>query len=171
MMTDLTKNMLKSISEARNSNSELYVDDQNRMIPDNQSPPKDEISNNGRAHTQNVACIEHRGLLHRSVSECTMTEALARSNLLFAALPVLVEGSSRVEPDHLIFHNGQVAFIELDGPTHLLIPPEKEEARVFRIKKEGFKVFRFQLPPVNEVTVEWAQERIQEVINYLGRAA
>ena len=75
------------------------------------------------------------------------------------------------KPDFLLFHAGQTAFIEVDGPHHLSIPKQKEDARLSRVRAEGFMVFRFQLPPKSDLTVLWAQERIKEVINYLGRAA
>ena len=168
--TDLKRNMLKSAAYAKQSQAELHVDDGNRIIiPDHAS--SSELSNSGRAHTSNIASIEHRHFKHRSVSECYVTEAAVRMRILFAPLAVIGEGMKRVEPDFLIFSNKKVIFVELDGPTHQSISVELEAARLARIKSEGFTVIRFKLPPINELSLEWAMNLLKEVLELTGRAA
>ena len=170
-MTDLVKNMQRSVAYSKESETQLYVDDNNLLIPDNKALPIGQVANNGRAHTKNVAPIEHRYFLHRSLAEAYFTEACIQKKVLFTPLPVLGFGLRRIETDFLIFQNQKTCFCELDGPMHRGIPQDIEEARLAEIKKEGFKVIRFELPPVPEVSLKWAMERLEEVLNYLGRAA
>lgn len=170
-MTDYVKNMMGSVAYSKQHETELYVDDDNLVIPDGNGIPIGQITNLGRGHSQNIASIEHRYYLHRSIAETYFTEACILRKVLFSPLPVIGFGLKRIETDFLIFHNQKIVFTELDGPLHRRIPEQLEIARLEKIKKEGFKVIRFDLPPIPEVSLKWAMDRLEEVLNYLGRAA
>ena len=170
-MTEYVKSMLGSVAYSKKNETEIYVDDHNHVIPDGDGIPDGQITNLGRGHSQNIAPIEHRYYLHRSIAEAYFTESCILKKVLFSPLPVLGFGMKRIETDFLIFHNQKTVFVELDGPAHKTIPPQLEIARLKKIKKEGFLVIRFDLPPIPEVSLQWAIDRLEEVLNFLQRAA
>ena len=171
MTDEYKKNMMESVAYSKQNETELYVDDDNLVIPDNDGLPIGQITNLGRAHSKNIAPIEHRYYLHRSIAEAYFTEACILRRVLFCPLPVVGFGLRRIETDFLIFQNQKIVFTELDGPHHKRIPQQLEIERLKKIKKEGFMVIRFDLPPVSEVSLQWAMDRLEEVLHYLGRAA
>ena len=107
------------------------------------------ITNQGRAHSKNVAPLEFDGLLFRSDAEITLYKALKATGIPFAPLPVFIRGGSkfsRVEPDFVLIKDGVVVFVEVDGKSthkesaaeaHYRIKPFQDEGVIVeRVKAE-----------------------------------
>jgi hypothetical protein len=98
------------------------------------------VTNQGRARSDSIAPIEHAGLLFRSPPEVEFFKALLQTGVPFAPLSVVVAGGDRrrrIEPDFVIYHQGQVMVVEIDGRfTHRESPTEAHKRLKF-LKDEG----------------------------------
>jgi len=101
------------------------------------------ISNQGHAYSKNVAAREYDGLLFRSRPEIMFYNALKDSGAVFAPLSVVVCGSTlgqkprRIEPDFVIFKDGLVTVVEIDGDQFHTETPVKAEQRLKFLLDEG----------------------------------
>ena len=108
---------------------------------------KREVTNQGRAHSQNVAHLEEEGLLFRSRPEIHVYHALKSTEQPFAPLPVFVRGGTtfgRIEPDFLILWEGNIFFLEVDGEYFHDETPVEADKRVALLKDEGCDVIRVE---------------------------
>lgn len=106
-----------------------------------------EITNQGRAHSKNVAPLEFEGLLFRSVPEQLLYKALKATGIPFAPLPVFVRGGerfSRVEPDFVLIKDGVVMFVEIDGSSYHKESPADAHYRIKPFQDEGVIVDRIK---------------------------
>ncbi|MEO9188416.1 MAG: hypothetical protein ABI224_00205 [Acetobacteraceae bacterium] len=111
----------------------------------NQALAGEGITNQGRVRSDNIAARQHDGLLFRSMPEIQLYDALKRTSLPFAPLPVFLRGGvsySRVEPDFVIIKNGLVMIVEVDGDLYHTETPAAAHARLKFITDEGAKLER-----------------------------
>lgn len=104
------------------------------------------VSNQGRVRSDNVATREEDGLLFRSDAEVTLYRALKRRGVTFAPLPVFIRGGTtyhRLEPDFLIIKDGLVFQVEVDGDTYHRESPVDAQKRTAPMEYEGVKVRRY----------------------------
>lgn len=107
----------------------------------------DGINNQGRAHSQNVASLEHDFLRFRSQPEIYLYRALKRLELPLAPLPVFVQGGDegrRVEPDFFVLYRGMSFVIEVDGTNWHEESPAEAYERLDFMTDEGVKEFRVE---------------------------
>lgn len=106
---------------------------------------KQGTTNQGRAHSKNVASLEHDGLLFRSKPEIHLYNALKATGVPFAPLPVFVRGGrkfSRVEPDFVLIKDGVTIFAEVDGDSYHPESPAEAHYRLKPFQDEGVNVER-----------------------------
>jgi very-short-patch-repair endonuclease len=83
------------------------------------TPVRGAVTNQGRAHSLNVAAIiEEGGRRFRSKAEVNLHRALKTHDITYAPLSVFVSGGRKVEPDFVLIKDGVVLVVEVDGPTH-----------------------------------------------------
>jgi hypothetical protein len=126
------------------------------------------VSNQGRAHSKNIAPREHEGLLFRSTSEIYLYDALKQAGILFAPLPTFIKrDQGRVEPDFFIVHKG-FTIVEIDGPTHRESPVIAHR-RLQDFTNEPIHVERIGAEECD--TLDKAQRAVQSIIRrILNRA-
>ncbi len=106
------------------------------------------INNQGRAHSKNVASIPYDNLLFRSRPEVYFYRALKAQGVAFAPLSVVVGkdglgGSSRrIEPDFVIFKDGMVTIVEIDGDLFHTETPQAAHQRLKFLLDEGARLER-----------------------------
>jgi hypothetical protein len=127
------------------------------------------VNNQGRVRSDNIAPYEEDGLLFRSKPEINLYKALKTREITFAPLPVFLRGGDnyrRIEPDFVIFQNGKVIVIEVDGlPFH----PEslaKAHERTTMFYWEGAHIERFD---ASECETPEKAERVANKIQALIR--
>ena len=126
------------------------------------------ITNQGRAHSQNVAAVEHDNLLFRSKPEICFYRALKSLGVVFAPLPVIVQGNvagqkpARIEPDFIIFKDGLVTIVEIDTDAWHRETPHKAHVRLKFLLDEGARLERIG---TNECdTYEKAREAADRIL-------
>lgn len=110
------------------------------------------ITNQGRAHSDNVAPIEFDGLRFRSEPERLLYIALKATGIPFAPLPVLIRGGgrfSRTEPDFVLIKDGLVLFVEIDGASYHRESPADAHYRLKPFQDEGVIVERVKASHCN----------------------
>jgi hypothetical protein len=103
------------------------------------------ISNQGRVRSDNVAAKSCDGLLFRSQAEINLYKALKASGISFAPLPVFIRGGEtyrRIEPDFVIIQDGIVMVVEVDGDTVHHETPTEAHARTTMLIHEGVHLER-----------------------------
>lgn len=103
------------------------------------------VSNQGRVRSSNVAPLTVDGLLFRSQPEINLYRALKSMGVSFAPLPVFVRGGEtyqRLEPDFVVVRNGMAVVIEVDGDTVHTETPAEAHARTTMLLHEGVHIER-----------------------------
>jgi hypothetical protein len=105
----------------------------------------DNITNQGRVRSNNIAPREKDGLLFRSQPEINLYSALKEAGVSFAPLPVFVRGGKeyrRIEPDFVVLKDGLMMVIEVDGDTVHQETPIEAHARTTMLEHEGAHIER-----------------------------
>ena len=132
------------------------------------------VSNQGRVRSDNVAPLNADGLLFRSQPEIHLYRALKALGVSFAPLPVFVRGGKtyrRVEPDFFLVHGGITLVVEVDGDTVHHETPAEAHARTSMLQHEGVHVERVpasECDSAERATV--AAQRIMAAIDKLKAA-
>jgi hypothetical protein len=103
------------------------------------------INNQGRVRSNNIAHREVDGLLFRSEPEIHLYRALKAKGVTFAPLPVFLRGGARyyrLEPDFVIFKDGVIMIVEVDGDTVHRESPADAHERLEPFRHEGATVER-----------------------------
>lgn len=103
------------------------------------------VSNQGRVRSDNIASKTCDGLLFRSEPEINLYKALKARGISFAPLPVFIRGGEiyrRIEPDFVILKDGIVMVVEVDGDTVHQETPAEAHARTTMLAHEGAAVER-----------------------------
>ncbi len=103
------------------------------------------INNQGRVRSSNIASREKDGLLFRSQAEINLYSALKDAGVSFAPLPVFVRGGQsyrRIEPDFVILKDGLLMVVEVDGDTVHQETPAEAHTRTTMLEYEGAHVER-----------------------------
>ena len=136
-------------------------DDESKFEIDLRIEDDESINNQGWGHSKNPATVWHKNLRHRAWYEALFTEACIRHKALYMPLPVAIYGSKRIEPDGLIFKDGLVELIELDGPSHDSELASFEQQRLKPFRDNLVDVMRFPVP--EEVDINWAYGVLDQV--------
>lgn len=123
------------------------------------------ITNQGRVRSANVAARQHDGLHFRSQPEIHVYNALKRAGVPFAPLAVVLRGGlqyRRIEPDFVLFKDGQVMIVEVDGDLHHTERPAAAHARLKFLLDEGAKLERISADECD--TPEKAKEAVDRVL-------
>jgi hypothetical protein len=123
------------------------------------------ITNQGRVRNDNIATREHDGLLFRSMPEIHFYNALKSTGLPFAPLSVVLRGGMtyrRVEPDFVIYKDGLVMIVEIDGDLYHTETPVAAHARLKFITDEGAKLERITATECD--TPQKAKEAVGRVL-------
>ncbi|GAB4454120.1 MAG: hypothetical protein OHK0029_08320 [Armatimonadaceae bacterium] len=105
----------------------------------------DGVTNQGRVRSANVAPLSCDGLLFRSEPEIYLYRALKAVGISFAPLPVFLRGGEsyrRIEPDFVLFKDGVMLLVEVDGDTVHTESPAEAHARTTMLLHEGAYVER-----------------------------
>ncbi len=126
------------------------------------------INNQGRVHSQNIAAREFDNLRFRSSAEVCFYRALKAAGVAFAPLCVVVghggagQAPRRIEPDFIIFKDGLVTVIEIDGDLFHTETPYVAHRRLKFLTDEGAHLDRLN---ANECdTYEKAREAVRLVL-------
>ncbi|MGC5328985.1 hypothetical protein [Brevibacillus sp. SYSU BS000544] len=98
------------------------------------------ISNQGRVRSDNIASRNCDGLLFRSQPEIYFYKALKSLGISFAPLPVFIKGGSsykRIEPDFVVIKDGVILVVEIDGDTVHNETPAEAHDRTTMLLHEG----------------------------------
>ncbi|MDD5371664.1 MAG: hypothetical protein PHQ40_21495 [Anaerolineaceae bacterium] len=103
------------------------------------------VTNQGRVRTYNVAPHTADGLQFRSEPEIFVYRALKATGVSFAPLPIFVRGGQRyqrIEPGFVIFRDGIVLILEVDGDTYHRETPSEAYNRTALLENEGTRIIR-----------------------------
>jgi hypothetical protein len=123
------------------------------------------ITNQGRVRSDNIAARQHDGLLFRSRPEILFYDALKKAGIPFAPLSVVLRGGaqySRIEPDFVIYKDGIMMIVEIDGDLYHSETPAAAHARLKFLLDEGAKLERVTASECD--TPEQAREVVMRVI-------
>ncbi len=126
------------------------------------------ITNQGRAHSNNIASKQHKGLLFRSKPEIMLFDALTRAKLAVAPLPVFIrigKQYNRLEPDFVVIHKGLTFIIEVDGDLYHKESPAEAEKRLLPLTHEGVEVRRIRSEDLSSDIV--ADEIVRDLIRFM----
>jgi hypothetical protein len=126
-------------------------------------------NNQGRVRSDNVAPYEEDGLRFRSLPEVYFYRALKDLDVTFAPLAVFVRGGTdprRIEPDFVIYRDGLLAAVEIDGPQHDEAPAEAER-RTAMFTVEGAVVEH--VPADDCGTAERARATAERILRLFDR--
>lgn len=143
------------------------------VVPD-MIPVENDYSNNGHAHTQNIAHIWHRYFRHRTQAEARITEELAIRELTFSPLPVFsTKYQHRVELDFIVLQRSWSLIVEIDGDSHFDKSAFDEEERLRAFEEELIPKIRFRSPPTPnpiwaKTVVDRIEERFEKIISTHG---
>lgn len=129
-----------------------------------------EVTNQGRVRSDNVAPLTHDGLLFRSRAEIHLYNALKASGITFAPLPVFIRGGQkyrRIEPDFLVIKDGYVFQVEVDGDRYHDESPVTAQSRTAPMEYEGVKVRRFGASELR--TAESAQQAVRRLLAWIEK--
>ena len=119
------------------------------------------INNQGWGHSLSPGPIMHRNIRHRAWYETLFTEVCILRQAVYLPSPLAVCGLKRIEPDGLIFKDGMVELIELDGPSHDSELASTEQQRLKPFRDNLIDVMRFPVP--EEVDIKWAHSVLDQV--------
>lgn len=128
------------------------------------------VSNQGRVRSDNVASRQCDGLLFRSEPEILLYRALKAAGVTFAPLPVFLRGGNgykRIEPDFIIIKDGIVMQVEVDGDTVYTETPVEAHNRVTLMSHEGVHVERVRADECN--SLEAAEFVAQKLLRILAK--
>jgi hypothetical protein len=103
------------------------------------------ISNQGRVRSDNIATIQHDGLLFRSEPEVAFCRAAKRKGLVIAPLAVFIQDGAnyrRAEPDFVVIRNGITLIVELDGRRVHRESPLDAQKRLAFLTHQGIQTHR-----------------------------
>jgi len=103
------------------------------------------VNNQGRVRSDNVAGRQFDGLLFRSQAEIRLYDALKRTGVPFAPLPVFVRGGEsrrRMEPDFVVIRDKTVMVVEVDGDSVHHETPVEAHNRTKMLQDEGVHIER-----------------------------
>jgi hypothetical protein len=128
------------------------------------------ITNQGRVRSDNIAAREHDGLLFRSRQEVLFYGALKRCGVPFAPLSVVLRGGlnyRRIEPDFVIFKDGMVMVVEIDGDLYHTETPAAAHTRLKMLLDEGVRLERITAAACD--TPEKATEAVALVLSTIEK--
>jgi hypothetical protein len=105
----------------------------------------DGTTNQGRARSDNLAPLEHDGLLFRSRPEINLYLAFKNLGVAVAPLPVFIRGGKeykRIEPDFVLIHAATVMVVEVDGDEFHHESPAQAHERLTMLSHEGVETER-----------------------------
>lgn len=123
------------------------------------------LTNQGRAHSDNVAPLDFEGLKFRSEPEKHFYLALKRFGIPFAPLPVFVQGGDefkRREPDFVLLYNGRLCIVEIHGPYS-----DRTDERLAFLTRNGALLERISVDECE--TLERARNAARTVLDSLDR--
>ena len=103
------------------------ITDRLAALPEGQTVPAQ-----GRVRSDNIAARQHDGLLFRSRPEILFYDALKKAGIPFAPLSVVLRGGvqyNRIEPDFVIYKDGIMMIVEIDGDLYHSETPAAAHAR------------------------------------------
>jgi len=128
------------------------------------------VTNQGRVRSDNIASMQHQGLLFRSKAEITLFNAMTRAQLAVAPLPVFVRIGkvyNRLEPDFLVIYKGLTFVVEVDGDTFHKELPAEADKRLVPLTYEGVEVRRIRATDLSN-DVE-ADKVVRDLIEFMAR--
>jgi hypothetical protein len=123
------------------------------------------VTNQGRVRSDNIATRQRDGLLFRSQQEINFYDALKREGIPFAPLSVVLKGGleyRRVEPDFVIYKDGMVMIVEIDGDLYHSETPAAAHARLKFLTDEGARLERITASECD--TPEKAREAVARIV-------
>jgi hypothetical protein len=128
------------------------------------------ITNQGRVRSDNIATRDCDGLLFRSQPEINLYKALKSLGVSFAPLPVFIKGGEnyrRIEPDFVVFKDGVLMVVEVDGDTVHQETPVEAHSRTTMLVHEGAHVERVNTSECD--TPQKARECATRLIGVLAK--
>ncbi len=126
------------------------------------------VTNQGRAHSANLAAIEHEGLLFRSDPEVLLFIALRNTGLPVMPLPVVISNGKqfkRIEPDFVVIKQGMTFVIELDGDFWHKESPSSAHNRLLHLESEGVRVIRISAKNCN--SADSANNAVKQILSLM----
>lgn len=127
------------------------------------------VTNQGRVRSDNIASLQHQGLLFRSKAELTLFTALIRAKLPVAPLPVFVrvgKSYNRLEPDFVVIYKGLTFIIEVDGDTYHRELPAEADKRLVPLTYEGVEVRRVRASELGNDAA--ADQVVRELMEFMS---
>lgn len=128
------------------------------------------VTNQGRAHSTNIASIEYEGFLFRSQPEVFLFIALRNTGIPIMPLPVVAAKSTnftRIEPDFVVIRRGMTFVIEVDGDIWHKETPAAAQKRLSHLEDEGVRVIRVSAKDCNSINS--AKETAKKILIRIER--
>lgn len=112
------------------------------LIPE---PYNNNITNQGRAHSSNIAPYKYEGFLFRSEPEILLFKALRDTGIPIMPLPVVASNRpifKRIEPDFILIIRGLMFVVEVDGNRWHRETPAAAHERLSHLQEEGVRIIR-----------------------------
>jgi hypothetical protein len=151
------------IHRALNTNKSWKADAQKWLKGEN-------VNNQGRVRSDNIAPLEKDGLLFRSRPEMFLYDALKQLGVPIAPLPVFVQGGAsyqRIEPDLVVVNQGLMMVVEVDGDTSHSELPAVASARLEMLTSHGIQVKRVRADECS--SPERAASCARNILEYMGK--
>lgn len=130
----------------------------------------DNVSNQGRVRSDNIASRSCDGLLFRSQAEIYFYKALKFLGVSFAPLAVFIRGGEnyrRIEPDFYIVKDGVAMVVEIDGDTVHQESPAEAHNRTTMLLHEGVHFERIKASECE--TEKLALESAKKIIGVINK--
>ena len=126
------------------------------------------ITNQGRVHSENIAARSYDNLLFRSAPEIYFYAALRTAGVAFAPLSVIIGRDAvgtrprRIEPDFVIYKDGLVTIVEIDGDLWHTETPQQAHLRLKFLIDEGAHLERINASQCD--SREKAREAVERIL-------
>ena len=146
--------------------AEITEDHHKNQIDSSGKPLELGINNQGYGHSLNPAPLMSFNVRHRAWYEALLTAVCIRREVLYFPLPLVLNGTQRIEPDAFIIKDGIPILIELDGRSH--------EEELASEEQNRLKPFRDNLVNIidlsaEETDINWANEILDQVLERIDK--
>lgn len=158
-------NFYKEINFAEEA--EITEDHHENLIDSSGKPLELGINNQGYGHSLNPAPLMSFNVRHRAWYEALFTAVCIRREVLYFPLPLVLNGTQRIEPDAFIIKDGIPILVELDGRSHEEELASIEQNRLKPFRDNLVNIMRFPVP--EDTDINWANEILDQVLDRIEK--
>ena len=147
--------------------AEITEDHHKNQIDSSGKPLELSINNQGYGHSLYPAPLMSFNVRHRAWYEALFTAVCIRREVLYFPLPLVLNGTQRIEPDAFIIKDGIPILVELDGRSHEEELASIEQNRLKPFRDNLVNVMRFPVP--EDTDINWANGILDQVLDRIGK--